>query len=87
MSERGFIEVVVPVFSWPSDRREMQEVLRAGFQSARQLLASAGGGHIEGVDKITRGVTADGSQEAVKLRIAVLTREQNFERERVWAGG
>lgn len=85
MSERGEIEVLLPVARKPT-RAEHDDLVREGFAAARRLLNENGGGDVLGLVSMARAETPEGAM-ALRMRIAVRAPERNFTRRLQVFGG
>lgn len=84
MSERGEVEVLVPV-TRPASPQEQKELVRVAFSEAHKLVAPQGG-RILGLVSVARGESVLGEQ-ALKVRFAAEAPEGNWERKLVVAVG
>lgn len=82
MSERGEVEVLLPVERPPATRRERVELSRIALAEARRLVAGVGG-RVLGVSKIARAVDPSTGQLAIKVRFAVEAPESMWQRPKV----
>lgn len=82
MSERGKLEVLVPVSRWPETRREQREVSALALAEARRLAGSVGG-RLLGVSKRARAVHPVTGEGAVKVTFVVEAPESTWEQPRV----
>lgn len=83
MSERGEVEVVLPLNRWPTTRAERAEVSSLALAEARRLVAPTGG-RLLAVTKRAQAVHPLTGELALKVTFAVEAPEKNFERERVF---
>jgi hypothetical protein len=77
MSERGTVEVFLPVNRVPTGRREKQELTQLAFTEARKLVAPTGG-KVLGLSKIIRAKNPENGELAYRVQFAVDAPESNF---------
>jgi hypothetical protein len=78
MSERGEIEVLLPVDHTPN-RQEQATLRKMGFAEANRLAASVGG-RVVGLSKVARAVEPTTGQQALRLTFAVDAPESTWYR-------
>lgn len=76
MSERGEVEVLLPLDRVPT-KKEQKDLLRIAFAEARKIVKPTGG-RVLGLSAIIRAENPITSQLALKVRFAVEAPEDNF---------
>lgn len=82
MSERGEIEVLVPLAYEPSGN-EMKALTKMAFTEARRLLQPTGG-HVVGLAKIARAIAPHGDM-ALRYTFAAVAPEQTWHQRQSFA--
>lgn len=68
MSERTQVETLVPLHHWPTTPREREQVAKAGYDAAMELVRP---GRVLGLLSTTRAVHVETNMPALKMRWAV----------------